>query len=101
MAIQNNLDSSEFGISFQNVYYRISLAGVSRTLSEERVMYHQAMIDLVGYATKPTSIDTKAVDFRRYHVPYAELEAQTGDTFLAKCYAWLMNHPDMQGCVGV
>ena len=99
MAIQIDITNSQFGIPFAGAYFRIVTAAVSRQRNPE--MRHSVMIDVVGYATKPTNEDTKDVDFRRYHCPLAEVEAQEGDGFLAKCYAWLVTQPDMAGSVGV
>jgi hypothetical protein len=41
------------------------------------------------------------VDFRRYHADLAEVEAQAGDNFLDKCYAWVMTQEDMAGSIAV
>ena len=99
MAIQINLTESYFGVPFQGAYFRIATASVSRTRDETNRFF--VMIDVVGYATKPTNDDTKDVDFRRYHTPFTEVESQNGENFLAKCYAWVMTQPDMAGSVGV
>jgi hypothetical protein len=95
MAIQLDLTNSQYGIPFAGAYFRIVTASVSRTRNAEN--RHSVMIDVAGYATQPSDEDTKEVDFRRYHCPLAEVEAKTGDTFLAKCYAWVMAQDDMNG----
>ena len=97
MAIQINLENSQFGIPFAGAYFRIVTASVSR----QRGATFSVMIDVVGYATKPTNEDTKDVDFRRYHCPLAEVEAQAGANFLTKCYAWVMAQDDMNGAEAV
>jgi len=97
MAIQINLTTSNYGIPFAGAYFRIVTASVSR----QRGATFSVMIDVVGYATKPTNEDTKDVDFRRYHVPLDDVEAQAGDNFLSKCYAWVMAQPDMTGSVAM
>lgn len=95
MAIQLDLTNSQYGIPFAGAYFRIVTASVSRTRDADN--RHSVMMDVAGYATQPDNEDTKEVDFRRYHCPLAEVEAKTGDTFLAKCYAWVMAQDDMNG----
>jgi hypothetical protein len=99
MAIQIDLTSSQYGVPFAAAYFRIVTASVSRTRNPNS--RHSVMLDIAGYATQPTDEDTREVEFRRYHCSLAEVEAETGDSFLAKCYAWAMTQPDMQGSVGV
>lgn len=97
MAIQLDLTQSQFGVPFAGAYFRIVTAAVSRQRNPE--IRNLVMIDVVGYAAKPQDEDTKDVDFRRYHAPLTEIEAQVGDNFLAKCYAWVMAQTDMTGAV--
>ena len=99
MAIQLDLQNSQFGVPFSGAYFRVVTAAVSRTRNPEQRF--SVMIDVVGYATQPQDEDTREVDFRRYHAPLPEVEAQTGSAFLDKCYAWVMSQPDMAGSVGV
>lgn len=99
MAIQIDLAQSNFGVPFQGAYFRIVTAAITRQRQSDP--RHSVMIDVVGYATQPTNEDTKDVDFRRYHVPMGDVEAQAGDNFLAKCYAWVMAQADMAGSTGV
>lgn len=99
MAIQINLEQSQYGVPFQGAYFRVVLAAVSRTRNPEA--RHNVMIDVAGYATQPQTDDTREVDFRRYHCELNAVEAQTGENFLTKCYAWLMQQPDMVGSVGI
>jgi hypothetical protein len=99
MAIQLDLSTSQYGVPFTGAYFRIVTAAVSRTRSADN--RHSVMLDVAGYATQPTDDDTRDVEFRRYHCPLAEVEAQTGDGFLAKCYAWVMAQDDMNGSTGV
>lgn len=99
MAIQIDLSTSQYGVAFQGAYFRVVMAAVSRTRSAEA--RHSVMIDVAGYATQPQTDDTREVDFRRYHCRLDEVESQTGDSFLAKCYAWVMQQPDMAGSVGI
>lgn len=99
MAIQLDLTNSQYGVPFAGAYFRIITAAISRTrIADNR---HSVMIDIAGYATRPSDEDTRDVDFRRYHCSLAEVEAQTGSTFLAKCYAWVMAQDDMNGAQAV
>ena len=99
MAIQIDLSTSQYGVPFAGAYFRIVTAAVSRT--RDATTRHSVMIDVAGYATQPENDDTRDVDFRRYHCPLSEVEAMTGDTFLAKCYAWTMQQADMAGSQAV
>lgn len=97
MAIQVDLPISQYGVPFGGVYFRVVTAAVSRTRNAS--VRHSVMIDVAGYAMRPSDDDTREVDFRRYHAPLAEIEAQDGAEFLARCYAWVMAQPDMAGSV--
>lgn len=99
MAIQLDLQDSQYGVPFTGAYFRVVTASISRTREPEQRF--SVMIDVVGYATQPQDEDTREVDFRRYHAPLIEVEAQEGSAFLDKCYAWVMSQPDMAGSVGV
>lgn len=99
MAIQIDLSQSQYGVPFQGAYFRIVTAAVTRTRDADN--RHSVMIDVAGYATRPENDDTREVDFRRYHTPLTEVEAQVGDTFLAKCYGWVMDQADMAGAIAV
>ncbi len=97
MAIQIDLQTSNFGIPFVGAYFRI----VTSSISRQRGSQFSVMIDVVGYAQKPTNDDTKDIDFRRYHTPLADLEAQQGASFLEKSYNWVASQDDMSGAVAV
>lgn len=99
MAIKVDIAQSQFGIPFAGAYFRVVTAAISRTRNVEQRF--SVMMDVVGYATQPQNDDMREVDFRRYHAPLSEVEAQPGDSFLAKCYAWVMSQPDMAGAEGV
>jgi len=100
MAIQLDLSTSQFGVPFAGAYFRIVTAAVSRQRSDAEHK-HTVMIDIVGYASPPQNDDTRDVDFRRYHAPYEQVEAQTGTNFLERCYKWVMDQPDMAGSLAV
>jgi len=51
----------------------------------------------VAYGTNSPTDDTREVLFRRYHAPLTEIEAASGDTFMAQCYTWVMAQADMSG----
>lgn len=97
MALTTDIATSNFGIPFAGAYLRIVTAAVSRQRNPG--MRHTVMIDVVGYATQPQDEDTKDIEFRRYHAPLADVEAQAGSTFLAKCYAWVSAQSDMVGAL--
>jgi len=99
MAIQIDLTNSQYGIPFAGAYFRVVTTAVTRT--RDATMRHSVMIDVAGYATAPQDEDARDIDFRRYHCPLSEVESCLGDTFLAKCYAWVMTQSDMQGSIGV
>jgi hypothetical protein len=99
MAISINLSNSQYGVPFSGAYFRVVTASISRT--RDATNRHSVMIDVAGYATAPQDEDTRDIEFRRYHCPLSEVEAQTGDGFLAKCYAWVMSQEDMAGSTGV
>lgn len=99
MAIQIDLTNSQYGVPFAGAYFRIVTAAVTRTRDADN--RHSVMIDVAGYATQPENDDTREVDFRRYHTPLTDIEAQAGNSFLSKCYAWTMSQPDMAGSIGV
>jgi len=99
MAIQKDLSNSQYGVPFTGAYFRIVTASISRTRDADS--RHTVMIDVAGYATAPTDEDTRDIEFRRYHCQIAEVEAQTGNDFLSKCYEWVMTQGDMAGSVGV
>jgi len=99
MAIQLDLSTSQYGVPFAGAYFRIATASISYTRNSDS--RHSVMLDVVGYAKRPENDDTRDVEFRRYHCPLSEVESQTGATFLAKCYAWVMSQADMNGSIGV
>jgi hypothetical protein len=100
MAIQNNIaeSASQYGIAFNNAYYRIVTAAVSRQRGTDPKF--QVMIDLSGYASSPDD-DTREVDFKRYNASLDEITASSGDQFIDKCYSWVMAQDDMAGSTAV
>lgn len=97
MAIQLDLATSNYGVPFEGAYFRVITASVSR----QRSATFSVMIDVVGYATRPINDDTKDIDFRRYHAPLDQVEAQSGTAFLEKVYNWIVTQEDMAGAIGV
>ncbi len=95
MAISLDLSTSQFGVPFAGAYFRV----VTTAITYQRGGSRSVMIDVAGYATQPSNDDTREVDFRRYHTPYADVEAQPGADFIARCYAWVMKQEDMAGSV--
>ena len=99
MAIQLDLTTSQYGTPFAGAYFRIAMAAVSRMRGTDPKF--SVMVDVAGYATATPDDDTRDVDFRRYHVDLASVEAQAGAKFLDKCYAWVMTQEDMNGSIAV
>jgi hypothetical protein len=97
MALQLDLTTSNYGVPFSGAYFRVVTASVSR----QRGATFSVMIDVVGYATRPTNEDTRDIDFRRYHAPLDQVESQTGAAFLEKVYKWVATQEDMAGAIGV
>lgn len=100
MAIQIDLQASQFGVPFAGVYFRIATATIAR---QRQTAPHKftVTLDVAGYGTSAPNDDTQPVDFRRYHVPLEDIEAQAGATFLERCYAWLMMQDSMSGAIAV
>ena len=101
MAIQNNIaeGNSQYGIAFNNAYYRIVTAAISRQRGTDPKF--TVMIDLSAYATATLGDDTREVDFKRYNANLDDVQAASGDAFLDKCYSWVMTQDDMNGSVAV
>ena len=101
MAIQHNIEqgASQYGIAFNNAYYRIVTAAVSRQRGSDPKF--TVMIDLSAYATNSPTDDTREVDFKRYNANLTDIEAASGDAFVDKCYAWVMAQSDMDGSTAV
>lgn len=99
MAIQLDLNNSQYGIPFQGAYFRIATAAISRQRSGGPKF--SVMIDIAGYGTPIPGDDTREIDFRRYHTDLENIESQTGATFLEKCYSWVMAQDDMNGSAGI
>ena len=101
MAIQHNItqSASQYGIAFNNAYYRIVTAAVSRQRGTDPKF--TVMIDLSAYATSSPTEDTREVDFKRYNADWDAVNASAGDAFLDKCYSWVMAQADMSGSTAV
>ena len=101
MAIQNTIaeGSSQYGIAFNNAYYRIATAAISRQRGDDPKF--SVMIDLSAYATATPTDNTREVDFKRYNASLPDVMAASGDAFLDKCYSWVMAQDDMAGSTAV
>ena len=100
MAIQINIleGSSQYGIAFNNAYWRISTASISRQRDDPKF---SVMIDLAAYATSSPTNDTRDIAFSRFHADLADIQAASGDAFLDKCYSWVMAQAEMAGSTAV
>ncbi len=103
MAIQHNIEegASQFGIAFNGAYYRVASTSIMRQRSDHDANKFEVGIDLSAYATSTPTDETREVDFKRYSANLADIEAQEGEDFLSKCYAWVMAQPDMDGSTAV
>lgn len=101
MAIQHTIaeGASQYGISFNNAYYRIVTAAVSRQRGDDPKF--TVMIDLSAYATSTPTDDTREVDFKRFNARLEDINAASGDAFLDKCYSWVMAQDEMSGSTAV
>ncbi|HSG20443.1 MAG TPA: hypothetical protein VLA31_06700 [Burkholderiaceae bacterium] len=99
MAIQIDLSTSQYGVPFAGAYFRIVTTAITR--QRHGGPKFSVMIDVAGYGTATPGDDTREVDFRRYHTPLDDIEAQQGATFLDRCYAWVMVQDDMAGSISV
>lgn len=99
MAIQIDLSASQFGVPFAGAYFRIVTAAISR--QRQGGAKFSVMVDVAGYGAANPKDNTREIDFRRYHAPLEEVDAQQGATFLDRCYAWVMSQSDMTGCTAV
>lgn len=97
MAIQLDLETSNYGVPFSGAYFRIASVVITRQTARQ----FSVIVDVVGYATKPTTDDIRDVDFRRYHALLDDIESQQGDLFLERVYTWVMKQDDMTGSIGV
>lgn len=101
MAIQHNItqEASDFGIAFNNAYYRIVSLNIHRDPDPDDNFH--VSIQLMAYATSTPAPHDRDIATRSYDAGLSTIEAKTGDTFLAKCYAWVMDQDDMDGSTAV
>ena len=101
MAIQHTIPegASEYGISFNNAYYRIVMATISRERGSDPKFL--VTIDLSAYATSTPTDDTKEVDFKRFNANLDAVNSSSGDAFVDKCYTWVMAQDEMSGSTAV
>lgn len=101
MAIQHNIleDNSQYGVKFDNAYYRIASASINRQRGTDPKF--SVLIDLAGYASSSPDDNTREVDFKRYEAALESINAASGDAFLDKCYSWIMAQDDMDGSTAV
>ena len=101
MAIKNNIteSNSQYGIAFNNAYYRIVTSMISRQRGTDPKF--EVIIDLSAFASSSPTDDTAPVEFRRYNANLDDINAASGDAFLDKCYSWVMAQDDMSGSTAV
>ena len=101
MAIQNTIsaDNSEYGISFNDAYWRIVTIAVSRERGTDPKF--SVMIDLSAYATNSPTADTRTVGYLRFDANLDDINSSSGDAFVDKCYSWVMAQDEMNGSTAV
>lgn len=99
MAVQIDLNTSQYGVPFIGAYFRIVTVAISRQREGGPKFF--ATIDVAGYGTSSPGDDIREIDFRRYHTALENIEAQQGVSFLDRCYTWVMAQDDMAGSIGV
>jgi len=99
MAISLNIQNSQYGVPFTGAYFRIVSVNINRMRSDQTKFL--VGIDVAGYITNTPDDETREVDFRRYHVSLEDIESQVGDTFLERCYLWVMSQEDMSGSTAI
>lgn len=99
MAIQIDIENSSFGVPFPSAYCRIVVANVAHLSGSGEK--HVVVMDVSIFANVPQNNDVRPVEFRKYNCFLSTIEAENGDTFLAKCYSWLMQQPELSGAVAV
>lgn len=87
MAIQKDLPESDFGVGFQNSYFRI-------TVVQFRKFDMQLLIQVQGYILKPADPQQREIFNQTYFAPFADVAAQAGEDVLAQCYHWLHSQSD-------
>jgi hypothetical protein len=95
MAIIKDIESAKFGLVLNGAYLRISRVITHRAQSAEPKFI--VRIELAHYAKPPQSDEVAPLEVVQYRATLDEIEAQVGTEFLAKCYNWVANQPDMAG----
>lgn len=99
MAIELDIPQTQYGVSFAGAYFRVVNVHIAR-IGNANLRFN-VVIDLAAYATNPQNESFREVEMRRYHCSLDEIEVQSGDNFLARCYEWVMAQPDMVGAIAV
>ena len=99
MAIKADNPNSIFGAALSGVYYRIIQAVVTREEPTPFTFY--VVINLSGFLGDPKQGRIQPIETRSYRAILSDVESMAGDTFMSKCYAWVMAQPDMSGSVAV
>lgn len=100
MAISLDIEQSQYGVPFNGAYFRIVTVQIHRQRLSDGSKF-VAYISVAGYGTNEPTDETKNIDFRQYVASLDVIETQSGDTFLNKCYSFVMSQPDMLKSVAV
>jgi hypothetical protein len=99
MAIELDILQTQYGVSFAGAYLRIVNVHIVRRGNIN--FRFGVVIDLSVYAKNPQGESIREIEMRRYNCSLDEIEIQSGDNFLARCYEWIMAQPDMVGAIAV
>jgi len=94
MAIKITKESSAFGVTFTDAYYRIVNVRIQR---DEAVEKFKTCIDVSGFATASPTDGTKEIDFLLFSTKESDISSQSGSAYYEKCYQWLMTQPEFSG----
>lgn len=94
MAIKITKESSAFGATFTDAYYRIVNVRIERDGVMEKF---KTCIDISGFATASPTDTTREIDFLSFNTKESDISSQSGSTYYEKCYNWLMTQPEFSG----
>ena len=106
MAIQKNFTATEneMGFLHENAYYQIAACSYERTQDTDPKYNVKIMFRIYGINNPTFSDDgsgTEYMQLKFMDAPAADVEAKSGDNFLAKCYTWAMAQSDFSGATAV
>jgi len=91
MAIKITKESSDFGATFTDAYYRIVSVRIERDGVMEKF---KTCIDISGFATASPTDTTREIDFLSFNTKESDISSQSGSAYYEKCYNWLLTQPE-------